>query len=56
MQWLEMHTHRMNSALFQNLSDKFSCSQLHVQDPTQVLIKMQPKTNLRKLKDITKLY
>jgi serine protease AprX len=55
MQWLEMHKHRMDSALFQSLSDKFGCSQLNVQDTTQVLIKLKPGTTLRKLEDLCSL-
>ncbi|WP_249598267.1 S8 family peptidase [Peribacillus frigoritolerans] len=55
MQWLETHKHRMDSFLFQDLSNKLNCSQLNIQDTTQVLIKLKPGTDLRKLKDLCSL-
>ncbi|USL45763.1 S8 family peptidase [Priestia megaterium] len=55
MQWLETHKNRMDSSLFQNLSDKFRRSQLDVPNTTQVLIKTKPGTNLRKILDLCSL-
>ncbi|MFE0565565.1 S8 family peptidase [Priestia megaterium] len=55
MQWLETHKHRMDSSLFQNLSDKFRRSQLNLPNTIPVLIKLKPGTKSRKLTDFCNL-